>query len=221
MTPNVPVPGLGARVRVTATTSPNSGIAGTVTDLEPDVHNDGSPAVTVTLLTGERVWGHANRFTTDPLPQEATWADYVTAHGGPEATGWWVTLRWYADSEHPRPEVVGPYPSQEQAVAAMQDSLLIDGFTEGTNRDEWLDDVYVATDPASITRMCTDYGHRVTLIDPCDPSHFGDPDPAPPGTARSGLLQSGALHAPSSKLGRPATEGSVAGADHSPTGPTL
>ena len=168
MTPNVPVPGLGARVRVTTTTSPHSGIAGTVTDLEPDAHNDGSPAVTVTLLTGERVWGHANRFTTDPLPQEATWADYVTAHGGPEATGWWATLRWYADSEHPRPEVVGPYPSQEQAVAAMQDSLLIDGFAEDTNRDEWLDDVYVATDPASIPRMCTDYGHRVTLIDPCD-----------------------------------------------------
>lgn len=42
----------------------------------------------------------------------------------------------------------------------MQDSLLIDGFAEDTNRSEVLDDVYVATDPASIARICADYGHR-------------------------------------------------------------
>jgi hypothetical protein len=122
-----------------------------------------------------------------PMPAEATWDDYVAAHGGAEATGWWVTLCWYADSEHPRPEVVGPYTSYEQAVSAMQDSLLIDSFAEDTKRDEWLDDVYVATDPSSITRTCAEYGHRVTLIDPGDPHHFGEPDPSTrePGAAGS------------------------------------
>ncbi|HMM42470.1 MAG TPA: PLP-dependent aminotransferase family protein, partial [Thermomicrobiales bacterium] len=90
------------------------------------------------------------------------------AHGGPEAPGWWVTLRGYEDSEHPHPEVVDPYPTHQQAVAAMQDSLLIDGFAEETNREEWLDDVYVDPMPASIARMCAGYGPRVTLIDPGD-----------------------------------------------------
>lgn len=42
------------------------------------------------------------------MPAEATWSDYVYAHGGAEVPGWWVTLCWYGDSEHPRPEVVGP-----------------------------------------------------------------------------------------------------------------
>lgn len=112
---------------------------------------------------------------TNALPNDSAWTDYLHAHGGPEASGWWVTLRWFADSVHPRPEVVGPYSSYEQAVATMQDSPLIDGFAEDTNRNEWLDDVYVATDPASIAKMCAGYGHRVTLIDPGDPSHFGDP----------------------------------------------
>ncbi len=59
---------------------------------------------------------------TNALPNDATWTDYLNAHGGPEASGWWVTLGWLADSVHPRPEVVGPYSSYEQAVAAMQDS---------------------------------------------------------------------------------------------------
>lgn len=127
----------------------------------------------------------------------------------------------YADSEHPRPEVVGPYPSQEQAEAAMEDSLLIDGFVEDTNRDEWLDDVYVAPDPASISRMCADCGHRVTLIDPGDPSHFGDPAPEAAVTARSGWLQAAALHAPSLDEGGPAAEGISAGTDRSPAGPTM
>lgn len=108
-----------------------------------------------------------------PLPADATWDDYVTAHGGPEQTGWWVTLCWYADAEHPRPEAVGPYRSYEQAVCAMEDSLLIDSFAEDTKRAEWLDDVYVAAEPASITRMCDTYRNRVTLIDPGDPNHFG------------------------------------------------
>jgi hypothetical protein len=159
---------------------------------------------------------------TNPLPRDATWTDYINANGGPEASGWWVTLRWYADSEHPRPEVVGPYPSQEQALAAMQDSVLIDGFAEDTNRDEWLDDVYVADDPASITRMCAELGPRVTLIDPGDPSHFGDPVPGPTVTVRSGLLlQVAALHPSSPDEGRPAAEGIAAGTDHSPAGPAM
>lgn len=111
-----------------------------------------------------------------PLPADATWTDYVNAHGGSDQPGWWVTLCWYADSEHPRPEVVGPYASYDQAVSAMEDSLLIDSFAEDTKREEWLDDVYVAADPASITQMCTDYGHRVTLIDPGDAHHFGRDD---------------------------------------------
>lgn len=114
---------------------------------------------------------------SDRLPADATWTDYVNVHGGPEVPGWWVTLCWYADSEQPRPEVVGPYTSYEQGVAAMEDSPLIDSFAEDTKREEWLDDVYVATDPASIARMCTDYGHRVTLIDPGDAHHFGRGNP--------------------------------------------
>ncbi|HRK48634.1 MAG TPA: hypothetical protein PK324_23595 [Nocardioides sp.] len=111
------------------------------------------------------------------MPDEATWEDYLNAHGGPLTPGWWVTLGWYADPGHPRPEVVGPYSSYAQAVSAMEDSLLIDGFATDTNREEWLDDVYVAADPASIARMCADYGPRVTLIDPGDHHHFGTDEP--------------------------------------------
>lgn len=144
------------------------------------------------------------------MPDEATWEDYVNAHGGPLTPGWWVTLRWYADSEHPRPEVVGPYSSHAQAVSAMEDSLLIDGFATDTNREEWLDDVYVAADPTSIARMCADYGPRVTLIDPGDHHHFGTDEPvsdrSPAGgvSARTAVLQAGALNAappPASRLG--------------------
>lgn len=114
---------------------------------------------------------------TNALPNNATRTDYLNAHGGPEASGWWVTLRWFADLVHPRPEVVGPYSSYAQAVAAMQDSPLIDGFAEDINRNEWLDDVYVATDPASIAKMCADYGHRVALIDPVTRAISGTPTP--------------------------------------------
>ncbi len=90
----------------------------------------------------------------------------------------------------------------------MQDSLLIDGFAEDTNRDEWLDDVYVDPVPASIARMCADYGNRVTLIDPPgDPNHFGDLDSEPTAPPdRSGRLQAGVLHAT-----RPQTNGRAAG----------
>ncbi|ABL79330.1 MULTISPECIES: hypothetical protein [unclassified Nocardioides] len=168
---------------------------------------------------------------TNALPNDATWTDYVNAHGGPEAAGWWVTLRWFADSVHPRPEVVGPYSSHMEAVAAMQDLPLIDGFAEDTNRDEWLDDVYVTTDTASIAKMCADYGRRVTLIDPGDPSRFGDPDPGPtpavpsPTTesvpGRGGLLQAGALDSSGADHGRHLDDGVCDGVDRSPAPPTL
>lgn len=222
MSTNAQIPALGERVRVTGTASERHvGVAGTVTGLEPDVHHDGSPAITVTLLTGERVWGHASRFTTEPLPREATWNDYLTAHGGPEAPGWWVTLRWFSDSVHPRPEVVGPYPSQDEAVSAMEDSLLVTGIVEDTGRVEWLDDVYVATDRASIARMCTDY-RQVTLIDPTDPTHFGNPEPTTPepAVARSGLLQTTALQTRGSDAAPPAVDGIVGAVDqsHGPPG---
>lgn len=113
---------------------------------------------------------------TNPLPANATWTDYVNSHGGRDTPGWWVTLCWYADPEQSLPEVVGPYPTYARAVSAMEDSLLIDSFAEDTRREDWLDDVYVATDPASIAAMCTDYGHRVTVIDPGDPHHHGRGD---------------------------------------------
>ena len=160
---------------------------------------------------------------TTPLPADATWTDYVNAHGGPEAPGWWVTLRWYADSEHPRPEVVGPYPTHQQAVAAMQDSLLIDGFAEETNREEWLDDVYVDPIPASIARMCADYRPRVTLIDPGDPNHFGgDHAPEPPAdSARTGLMQASALREPDRDKSNPPTEHAAHPGNRSPGTPGL
>ena len=113
----------------------------------------------------------------NPLPSDATWTDYVDAHGGSEASGWRVTLRWFADSVGPRPEVVGPYPSQEQALAAMEDSLLVTGIVEDTDRVDWLDEVYVATDPASIARLCADYGHQVTLTDLAIRVTSGTPNP--------------------------------------------
>jgi hypothetical protein len=125
--------------------------------------------------------------TVGLLPSEVTWSDYVTAHGGPETPGWRVTLCWYADSEHPRPEVVGPYTSYAQAVSAMEDSLLIEGFATDTNREEWLDDVYVAAAPVSIARMCADYGPRVTLIDPGDHRHFGPVEPVAGPSRVSGM----------------------------------
>lgn len=160
-----------------------------------------------------------------PLPADATWTDYVNAHGGPEAPGWWVTLCWYADSEHPRPEVVGPYTSYAQAVSAMEDSLLIDSFAVDTKREEWLEDVYVATEPASIARMCTDYGHRVTLTDPGNPHHFGTDEPAadPPPTVevspRNTVLQSGALSTTPPPPVRPAVEPGTSAAPVPPSRP--
>ena len=51
------------------------------------------------------------------------------------------------------------------------------GIVEDTDRVDWLDEVYVASDPASIAHLCADYGHRVTLTDPGDPNHFGTPNP--------------------------------------------
>jgi len=143
------------------------------------------------------------------MPAEATWDDYVNAHGGPQTPGWWVTLCWYADSERPRPEVVGPYKSYAQAVSAMEDSLLIEGFATDTNREEWLDDVYVAAAPASIARMCADYGPRVTLIDPGDHHHFGPVEPVAGlsrvggVSARNAVLQAGALNVASPPAPRP------------------
>lgn len=44
--------------------------------------------------------------------------------------------------------------------------------------------MYVATDPASIAKTCADYRHRVTLINPDDPSPFGDPASTPPRNCR-------------------------------------
>lgn len=91
----------------------------------------------------------------------------------------------------------------------MEDSQLIDGFATDTNREEWLDDVYVATGPASIARMCADYGARVTLIDPGDPHHFGPDEPVPGPSpesavpARNAVLQAGALNAPPLPASRP------------------
>ncbi len=161
--------------------------------------------------------------TGGPLPAEATWSDYVNAHGGSEVPGWWVTLCWYGDSEHPRPEVVGPYTSYARAVSAMEASSLIDGFATDTKREEWLDDVYVATDPASIGRTCTDYGHRVTLIDPGDPDHFGPEEPVPgevPASrvsVRNPVLQVAALE--SSSMQRPPQQADTARVDHSPGTP--
>ncbi|WP_459986474.1 hypothetical protein [Nocardioides sp. AN3] len=148
---------------------------------------------------------------SSPMPPEATWTDFVNAHGGPQTPGWWVTLCWYADSEHPRPEVVGPYPSYDQAVSAMEDSLLIDGFAEDTKREDWLDDAYVATDSASIAQMCANYGSRVTLIDPFDPDHFGSEHPGPAGgrattQTPATALQAGALRIAYAPPSRPATE---------------
>lgn len=130
------------------------------------------------------------------LSAEATWEDYVSAHGGEQTSGWWVMLCWYAD-EDPRPEAVGPYASYVQAVCAMQDSLLIDSFCEDTKGSEWLDDVYVSAEAATIADTCATYAGRVTLIDPGDPDHFGADDPTaatppPPGSA---ALQAEALAA--------------------------
>lgn len=181
------IPKLGDRVRVTGIQPErNVGVAGTVTALEPDVHYDRSPAVVVTLVNGERVWGHANRFTTAPLPSESTWGDYVTANGGPEASGWWVTLRWLSEDAGPSPEVVGPYPSHDAAVAAMENSLLIDSIIEDPG-GAWLDDLYVSAEPATIARVRVDHADRVTLIDPTEPAHFATAEPpqsAPDQTAK-------------------------------------
>lgn len=105
----------------------------------------------------------------------------------------------------------------------MEESSLIDGFATDTNREEWLDDVYVATDPASIARMCTDYGHRVTLIDPGDPDHVGPDEPVPAEQsasrvpARNPVLQVAALE--SSSTQRPPQQASITRVDHSPGTP--
>lgn len=81
----------------------------------------------------------------------------------------------------------------------------------------------VATDAASIARMCADYGHRVTLIDPGDPHHFGPDEPvagpAPMGdmSARNTVLQAAAFG--SSSTPRPPEVSSTAGVDYSPGAP--
>ncbi len=95
----------------------------------------------------------------------------------------------------------------------MQDSPLIDRFAEDTNRSEWLDHVYVATDPTSIAKTCADYRPRVTLIDPDDPSPLGDPAPTPPRNCRLSDGPSRAtatareLHPPGPDESRPDAEG--------------
>ncbi|WP_085874917.1 MULTISPECIES: hypothetical protein [unclassified Nocardioides] len=155
------------------------------------------------------------------LPADATWEDYVSAHGGAQASGWWVTLCWY-DGEDPRPEAVGPYSSYAQAVCAMQDSLLIDSFCEDTKGTEWLDDVYVAPESATITQTCAAYDSRVTLIDPGDPDHFGTDDPttATPPPSGSAALQAGALSTAPAHRGDPAQPADLPGPiDRS--GPTI
>lgn len=129
-----------------------------------------------------------------PLPADATWSDYVNAHGGPDKPGWWVTLCWFDDQE-PKPEAFGPYPTHQQAISAMQGSCLIDGIAEDTKNPLWLDDVWVAPEPASIAQTRLAYNDRVTVIDPGNPGHYGyeesDPAPLPEGTA----LQAAALRA--------------------------
>lgn len=152
------------------------------------------------------------------MPAAATWEDYVTVHGGPDASGWWVTLCWYADSQDPRPEAVGPYTSHAEAISAMQDSLLIDSFCEDTKRSEWLDDVYVAPEAASIISMCAQFGSRVTLIDPGDPDHHGHTDAAP--SVRSTVLQATALDVRESDPPEPPLN-HVTPLDHSPGAPQL
>lgn len=155
------------------------------------------------------------------LPAEATWEDYVSAHGGAQAWGWWVTLCWYS-GEEARPEAVGPYSSYVQAVCAMQDSLLIDSFCEDTKGSQWLDDVYVAPESATIAATCAAYDSRVTLIDPGDPDHFGTDVPiaATPPPSGSAALQAGALSTAPAHRADPAQPADLPGSiDRS--GPTI
>lgn len=104
------------------------------------------------------------------------WEDYLAVHGGPDAVGWWVILYWDTDAE-----AFGPYLTKEIATSAMQDSNLISGICEDTNSENVLEDACVTTGPLSIAQALQDYralsDHRplVTLIDPTNPDHFGDP----------------------------------------------
>ena len=194
------IPALGASVRITEKASPHYGVAGIVTGLEPGLHYDGSPAVEATLFDGGRVWGHASTLTTETMPQAATWDDFVTAHGGPEASGWWVTIDWSKDSPPESwAEVIGPYRSESDAVDAMQDSLLIDGIAEDTHHVDTIEDITVDHSPATIASMLAAEGIRPALIDPCDPHHFGRSHrPGPEGVSTSSVgsdTASGALQA--------------------------
>lgn len=108
------------------------------------------------------------------LPDGATWEDYLAAHGGLDAVGWWIILYWDTDAE-----AIGPYATQEIAMSAMEDSNLINGICEDTNAPAVLEDVYVAAGPLSIAQVLMDYRREsdnqplVTLIDPAEPDHFG------------------------------------------------
>lgn len=124
----------------------------------------GATAPAFVPLTGTRPVG--------PMDLDATWDDFVAAHGGAAATGWWVTLVWFGDAPDPNLQVIGPYKDFDTAVSAMEGSLLIDSICEDTKAPETLDDVYVDANAMTIAAACALHGSRVTLIDPNDPDHF-------------------------------------------------
>lgn len=114
------------------------------------------------------------------LPTDATWNEYVAAHGGMDQPGWWIMLDWMKDWENSdggRTEVFGPYKSTELAEKALQSSPLICGICEDTKAPEILDEAYTDPMPFTIQEVLANFGpSNVTLIDPTDPDHFGGED---------------------------------------------
>lgn len=82
----------------------------------------------------------------------------TTAPAGP---GLWVRI----EREHQEKDLwVGPYPDEESATRAMEDSLLIDGFCEED-----------ALDCSIADGQPTETDEQV-IIDPTDPHHTGLPE---------------------------------------------
>lgn len=79
-----------------------------------------------------------------------------------ETAHWWVRL----EREDECDEVVGPYPDEQAALLAMNESLLIESFHQ--------EDEHV------VTECCLWHGvpqpdHAITVVDLTDPDHTGVP----------------------------------------------
>lgn len=97
---------------------------------------------------------------------------------------WVVIERMDTEYESQLPDqVFGPYPSEEAATKAMEDSLLIEDACASTDNPWIVDECYVNPSHAEDA--------DVILVDLTDPHHTGEPVPDSPGAGPIGIFNRG------------------------------